>query len=189
MGTVNVNLSIMCACGQPENAPVHGPGGHQYKPIRGMDQVRDDQHSEASPRKGHNAIVEYRVITLAKPAAGADFLAKVPTPAQWRVQCMAAQLTTSAAIANRVPHLVITDGQGNTVYNFPPPGNQVQGTVGIYSAGTTVVSAQVDGATVWVLPFPMKLLQGWTIGSLTTAIDAGDQWANVVLHVKEWLYF
>jgi len=189
MSTVNIDGSIMCACGQPQTAPVHGPGGHQYAPIRGVDQIRDDQHADKGRRKGHNAIVDYRVITLPKPAAGADFSAKVPSPARWRVQCLQAQLLTDAVAVNRVPHLVITDGQGNSVYNFPSPSNQVASTTAQYSAGTTVVSTQFDGAVVWVLPYPMKLLQGWTIGSLTTALDPGDQWSNIVLHVKEWLYF
>jgi hypothetical protein len=189
MSTVNLDLSIMCICGQPHNAMVHGPGGHQYVPMRGADQIRDDQRPEKGTRRGHYALAEYRVLPLPQPAAAADWVATVPATVRWRVQCLQAQLTTSAAIANRVPHLQITDGQGHSMYNFPSPNNQTASSVEQYSAGTTVVTTTFDNANVLVLPYPMKLLPGWTIGTLTTALAAGDQWANIVLHVKEWLQF
>lgn len=189
MGTGFV-IAVLCGCGQPPDAPVHhSADGHKYAPIRGADQRRDDQETERGPRSGHYALAEYRVIQVAQPAAGLDFTATVPAMARWRVQCLQAQLLTSAVVANRVPHLVITDGQGHTMYNFPSPGNQVPSTTFQYSAGTTIVTTQFDGAQVLVLPYPMKLLQGWTIGMLSTALQAGDQWSNIVIHVKEWLQF
>ena len=189
MSTTSVDLTIVCICGQPQSAPVHQGGGHKYQAMRGADQTRDDQDARGGRRGGHYALAEYRVIALAQPVAGADWVATVPATAIWRVQCLQAQFTTSAAVQNRVPHLQITDGQGHSVYNFPSPSNQVAGSVLQYSAGTTIVTTQFDNTQVLVLPYPMKLLQNWTIQSLTTGIQAADQWANVVLHVKEWLLF
>lgn len=189
MSTGNI-LAVLCMCGAGPDATVHNsPDGHKYAPIRGADQVRDDQVSQRVQRKGHNTIVDYRVITLANPAAAADWTATVPVPARWRVQCLQAQLVTSAVAANRIPHLVITDGQGRSMYNFPAPGNQPAALTVQYSAGTTIVALQFDNAQALVLPYPMKLLQGWTIGTLTTGLSAGDQWSNIQIHVKEWLQF
>jgi hypothetical protein len=189
MGSVNIDLSILCVCGQPGNAPVHQGGGHAYQPVRGAGQRRDDQRTEDGPRPGHYALSEQRIITVGAPAAGADWSATVPTPARWRVNALQAQLTTGAAGGNRVPHLVITDGQGHSVYNFPSTANQLANSTAQYSAGATVMTAQFDNAQVLVLPYPLKLLQTWTIGTLTTGIQAGDQWSNIVLYVKEWLDF
>jgi hypothetical protein len=189
MDTVTIDLSVMCICGQPENAPVHHYGGHLYNPVRAADQLRDDQDAHKGRRRGHYALAEQRIITLAQPALGADWSAAVPATARWRVNALQAQLTTSAAVANRIPHIVITDGQGHNVYNMPAPTNQVAASAVQYSAGATVVTAFFDSAAVLALPYPLKLLQNWTIASLTTGIQAADQWANIVLYVKEWLQF
>jgi hypothetical protein len=113
----------------------------------------------------------------------------VPAQARWRVQALQAQLLTGAVAGNRIPHLVITDGQGNSVYNFPAPNNQIAASTVQYSAGTTIVTTNFDNASVLVLPYPVKLLGNWTIASLTTGLLAGDQWSNICLYVKEWLQF
>ena len=189
MATLHINL-VLCACGQPESAAVHhSDSGHAYAPLRGADQFRDDQEMHKGSRRGHYALAEQRIITLAQPAAGADWSASVPATARWRVNAVQAQFATSAAVANRVPHIVITDGQGHTVYNVPSLTNQVAATTFQYSAGATVVTAFFDSAVVMALPYPLKMLQTWTISSLTTAIQAADQWSNIVLFVKEWLQF
>jgi hypothetical protein len=179
---------ILCAvCGFQEQ-PHHGNAlGHSYAPARWT--MRDDQVRQKSERPTHYNIKQYRIVPIVKPAVGIDAIAKVPVTTRWRCYGLAAQLTTSAVIVNRVPHLIIKDDQGNVVYNFPSGGNQVASTVGIYSAGMATVAAAFDGATVLVLPIDFQLLQNWSIGFLTTALDAGDQWSNFALLVKEWLTF
>jgi hypothetical protein len=189
MSTVQVNL-VLCACGQPESAAVHhGENGHRYSPIRGVDQIRDDQHLDKALRRGHYSVSNYRVISIPQPAAGAEVLATVPATATWRVQCLQMQLVTSAAVPNRIPHLVVKDSLGVSVYNFPSPQNQGATTTFQYSAGTTVVSLFFDNAAVLVLPYPMKLGANWSIGTLTTGLDVADQYSKIALHVKEWLRF
>jgi hypothetical protein len=185
-----LNLAVLCICGAPESSPVHqDASGHAFRPLRAADQIRDDQYAERNTRPGHYAVADYRVVQIPNPAAGADWLATVPATARWRIACLQAQLVTSAVVANRVPHLVITDGQGHSVYNFPAPSNQIASTTVQYSAGTTIVTTQFDNASVLVMPYPVKLLQTWTIGTVTTAKDVGDQWSNIFLYIKEWLQF
>ena len=184
-----MNLMLLCICGK--TSADHGPGksDHLYTPPSGAGQVRDDQQPERVTRRGHYQLNEYRVITIANPLAGVDVVATVPSTVRWRVQCLQAQLVTSAVAMNRIPHLVITDGQGHQVYNVPPSGNQVAGLTEQYSAGVTVVAANFDNANVLVLPYVTHLLQGWTIGFSTTGLQAGDQWSNCALLVEEWLSF
>lgn len=189
MSTQAIDITILCMCGLPASAPVHQGSGHLYNPHRGRNQIRDNQVVDDGPREGHHVISDQRVITFKQPAAGADFVATVPGAASWRVNCLAAQLTTSAVINNRVVHIVVTDGQGNTVYNFPAPNNQVAASAVLYTAGAEILSVSADNVQTLVLPPPLTLLQGWTIGFKTTLLDAGDQWANVAFYVKEWLNF
>jgi hypothetical protein len=185
-----VYIGILCACGAPDTAPVHNdPSGHAFRPVRAADQIRDDQYAERNTRPGHYAVADLRVVQIPNPPAGQDWVATVPATARWRVVCFQAQFVTSATVANRVPHLVVTDGQGHSVYNFPSPNNQVAGATEQYSGGATSVTTQFDNANVLVLPSPVKLLQLWTVGMVTTALQAGDQWNNIFLYVKEWLQF
>lgn len=189
MSTVQVDLTILCLCGQPASADVHQGSGHAFKPHRGRDQIRDDQLPLEITRSGHYRINEYRAINIAQPAAGADVVATVPATVVWEVKALQFQLTTSVAVANRIPHLVIKDSLGLPVYNFPAIQNQQAGSVYQYSAGISGVAVAFDNAVTWVLPYVSRLLQNWTIGTLTTGIQAGDQWANVNLLVEEWLSF
>jgi hypothetical protein len=189
MDTVHVDLSILCICGQPQGATVHQGGGHLFKPHRGRDQIRDDQTPLEITRAGHYRINEYRVINLAQPAAGADLVATVPATVVWEVKALQFQLTTSAAVGNRIPHLVLKDSLGFAFFNFPAIQNQQAAQTLQYSAGISSVAVAFDNSVTWVLPYVSRLLQQWTIGTLTTGLLAGDQWANCNLLVEEWLSF
>jgi hypothetical protein len=189
MGTVTLDLSILCICGQAANAEVHQGSGHVFKPHRGRDQIRDDQAPQEITRGGHYRVNEYRAIAIPQPAAAADIVATVPATVVWEVKALQFQLTTSAAVANRVPHLVIKDSLGLAIYNFPSIQNQQGGSVYQYSAGISGVAVAFDNAVTWVLPYVSRMLPNWTIGTLTTGLQGGDQWANVNLLVEEWLSF
>jgi hypothetical protein len=174
-------LDLVCAvCGVALHKHEHA--GHRFM-------IRDDQIAETTVRHGHYAIVEHRSILLAKPAAGVDAIAVVPGAARWEVLNLSALLTASAVVANRVPHVIIDDGQGNQSYNFPAGGNQLAGSAVQYSAASDTVAASFDGAISLVLPYPCHLSQGWRVGFKTTALDPGDQWTGFCLIVKEWLNF
>jgi hypothetical protein len=185
-----VVIAIMCACGQPETAPVHkSEDGHRYAPLRGADQRRDDQETQRGPRKGHNAIVSYRVIVPASVGAGVDVNVVVPAMARWRVQSITAQLVTSAVVANRIPHIVITDPLGFVFYNGPASANQVNGTTQTYVGITGCSPQSFDTVSQIPLPDQLRCSQGFKIAFATTGLDVGDQWSKFVLHVKEWLQF
>lgn len=161
------------------------PGvAHQHDGV-----LQDTQSRERTERPGHYAIVQTRIATFPAPAAGIDAIAVVPSNVRWEVQNLSAILTTSAVVANRVPHVIIDDGQGNQVYNCPPGANQLAATAVQYSAGISNAVAAFDGATVLVLPDVLHLSPGWRIGFKTTALDVGDQWTKFAMLTKEWVNF
>jgi hypothetical protein len=151
--------------------------------------LHDTQQREHAERGGHYAVVQTRVAIFPAPGAGVDAVAVVPSNVRWEVQNLSGLLTTDAAVANRVPHLIVDDGQGNQVYNYPAPANQAASLAVQYTAGIGSVNAAFDNSTVLVLPSIMHLSPGWRIGFKTTALDGGDQWTKFALLVKEWLSF
>jgi hypothetical protein len=92
-------------------------------------------------------------------------------------------------VNNRVPHLVVDDGQGHSIFNVPFSNNQPASLTVIYSAGASIVASSFDGAITACFPQHLLLLQGWRVRMLTTLLDAGDQWSAVNVLVKEWIQF
>lgn len=112
------------------------------------------------------------------PAAGADISQSVTTFQRWLLQAFTAQLTTSAAVANRNVHIQITDGTGNVFWDCAASAVQAASTTVRYSACGGVQPTFADASAIISLPDVMLLQQGWQIKTVTTLIQAGDQWAN-----------
>ena len=128
-----------------------------------------------------------RVVKVPNPAAGADWTQAVPGGVMWKILSGQATLTTSAAVATRLPQIQLTSAGVN---------------VGVYSAAgsvaaslTTVVSfTQKSGSSILLagatsVPNPLPdypLVQGDTFGSLTGAIQAADQWSAIAFVVAEY---
>jgi hypothetical protein len=176
-----MNFAISCAvCGEvidPLGKHSHGAS------------IQDTQGVERSQRSGHFALLQHRIVAAPTPAAGADPIFIVPALSRWELQNLGALLTTSAVVANRVPHLIVDDNQGHQVYNFPASTNQVASSAVQYAAGVGVVAASNDNATMLVLPYPLHLNQGWRVGFKTTGLDVGDQWTVFALLVHEWVSY
>jgi hypothetical protein len=129
-----------------------------------------------------------RFITGTAPAAGQPITETVPTGARWSVLGFAANLTTDAVAANRVPTLTINSGA--SIYARVVP-NIVQ-TAGLteeWSFTPTVPVVQyVGGSKVMApLPTPTLMLAGQSIQTPVFLMDAGDQWAAPTYSVQEWL--
>lgn len=186
----NIDTGEPCGCGEPLESHAHGAKGHTYVPASIASYLRSTQRYKRGYVQGRYSLKESRILTIKKPAAGVDVKASVTAPAKWMLWSLRASLTTSGVVANRVPHLQITDGpNGNVVLDFPASGNQTAGSTIAYSASAGGVVASFDNTNVFVLPAQVEMLQGWTIGFATTAIDAGDQWSALALMIEETLYF
>ena len=127
--------------------------------------------------------------SVQSPAAGADFTITVPDAGNvWEVVAIRARLVTSAAVANRLVHCVVKDAAANEVYRV---GIDLAITAGITTIFTwsVALAAIVGGHTTNNdIGYPLPegpYLPRWTIGSVTTAIDVGDQWSQISIWYKQ----
>lgn len=124
-------------------------------------------------------------LPLPSPAAGADFAFTIPDggfPVQ--IVAIRGRLVTSAVVANRLVHAVVRDAAGTEVYRLGFDGavTATKTTFVTFSPAMGGISGGITtnndlGFSVPDGPY----LPRWTIGSLTTAIDAGDQWSQLAV--------
>jgi len=126
------------------------------------------------------------VVTVADPAAGADWSTTVPASTEWEVLNVSARLTTSADVADRYPEFRV-------LASAVP--------LGVF-AGTTPVTASktfdynlcpdqnlmnkfgYDGQ-IDVVPFaPRYCPPAAVIGARTFGLNANDQWSRIRLTVR-----
>jgi hypothetical protein len=124
-----------------------------------------------------------RTIAVDRPAVGLDWTTTVPAGHVWELATVFASLTSSAVVANRVPRLVVT-AEGVTILDAPPAAVQAASLTRRYSWAGYEAAYQVDTGVAVPLP-PLVLAEGATVGSLTTALDVGDQWSAPVLYVVD----
>lgn len=129
-----------------------------------------------------------RSITGTTPAAGAELAESVPTGARWELVAFAATLVTNATAANRQPAIVLDDG-ANVFFRGPMNVNEVaSGTFPNYwSQGLLVSTGAPNNVVNGSVPAGNRLAAGMRIRTITTAIQAGDQWGAVQYLVREWL--
>lgn len=151
------------------NMPLTFPSGQNMSPTDGPGNVRS--------------------IQVTSPAAGAEWSQTVPTNARWEVVSVFAQLTTSAAVANRLARLVMDDG-ANFLNQVPGLSAQTAGTVIGYCWGDGQGGPIIANDTVaFSGPFANDcyLSSGFRIRSLTGGLQAADQWGSINFLVREWL--
>lgn len=128
-------------------------------------------------------------VAVATPAAGAEWSHVVPAGKRWRVRSITQRISTDATVANRQVGVVASAGAvqfaaanmqfnvtASSVIKFFIPAGQ-----GDASFRTNLGNLSAPSA------FPdVDLVAGETIGSVTVALQAGDQYDQVVLRVEEW---
>jgi hypothetical protein len=134
---------------------------------------------------GPGAIVS---VTGTLPAAGVDISEVVPTSAIWRLKTFYFKLTTSATVANRIAHLIVDDGT-NVLLDLPVGTAQTASQTIAYVVGDGAAASNVvDGVQQFRFPFDIRLMPGYRIRTLTTALAAGDQFTAPQYLVTEWLF-
>lgn len=127
-----------------------------------------------------------RLLQVPAPAAGADWTFTLPAAGYWRIRSVFATLTASATVANRQPGLAITDG--TVLWHRARPGavliaNGVADVLAMPGLGF-----QTQGATqgTFTLPIPDVVMPpGFVISSVSTALQAGDQYSSIVIAAEE----
>lgn len=126
-----------------------------------------------------------RRVSVAAPAAGAEWKQTVPGGVYWRVLGGVSSFVASVAVANRLPGLSYTDGS----VEFYRVGGSQPMTAGLTNSVLYLTSGQtaatgstpVSGfniATFW-------LPGGYTFGSKTPNIQAADQYGSTELFIEE----
>lgn len=131
--------------------------------------------------------VPFEALAGADPAAGAEGIAyTVPAGQAWIVHSLNIQLVTDATVANRRIHLVVDDG--STIYGrwFA---SQVQAAslTQDYSIGLvdTGVQDNINGSLV--VPLPLRLGAGHRLRTITTALQAGDNYGAPMALIERWV--
>lgn len=127
-----------------------------------------------------------RSITGTDPAVDTEISETVPTDARWRVHSIQLRLVTDANAASRV--VVVTFDDGTTVYaRTPSNGTQVASTgINYYLGehGNQGNRSPADG----MLPIGRIFMSaGDRIRTLTTNLQAGDNFTAPQLRVEEWI--
>lgn len=130
-----------------------------------------------------------RSITGTAPAAGAEISETVPTNARWRLHLFRAILTSSVAVANRVPQFIIDDGTNNLWQIEAAAVQAASLTIG-YNFGAIGSRAPRAVSSNEADPIPpnLILLPGYRLRTSTIAIQAADQYAAPQYQVEEWLF-
>lgn len=140
--------------------------------------------ANASSTEGAGAI---NSVTGTLPSAGAEISETVPTGAIWQLKAFTFKLTTSATVANRIPHLIIDDGT-NVLLDAPAPSTAGASGTTRYVTGDNAIAAAVLDSTMWLQSVAaLRLLPGYRIRTLTTSLQAADQYTAPQYLVTEWL--
>ena len=127
----------------------------------------------------------YTVVTGDDPAAGAECSIRVPAGEIWELRSFLVNLTTDIAAATRVPVLVLSDG--NTDFLRVPTVLTVTASQTRQTCWTPhgwgIASSDANIAVVPLINAPI-LLPGWQVRTVTTALQAGDNYTAPVALVR-----
>lgn len=123
----------------------------------------------------------------ANPAAGADWVFTCQANQRFNLVSLSAVLTASATVANRQVELIVDDSV-DILWRTSATANVTAGQVVTFSACPVNTSAGVI-TTDQTLVYPPGLILAptWRIRTLTTGIQAGDQWSAIFLNLEEQL--
>lgn len=122
----------------------------------------------------------------ASPAAGATYTTTVPGSRMYQLATVRAVLTTSAAVANRQPRLILTDNDGHE-YARVAWTTAVTATTTIvltWARGVDTAAAGADGSALMPLP-DAPLMEGHKILIDVGAIDPADTLTGIALRWDE----
>lgn len=128
-----------------------------------------------------------RRVTVANPAAGADWSQSVPAFCHWRVEDIRADLATDATVGNRTVRFHADDSSGSLVapVNFA---NQAASTSQTYAAArhAKVAASSALGSTI-IAGCPDHVMPAaWRVRSATPGLQPGDQWSSINILAAEW---
>ena len=131
-----------------------------------------------------NELSKLSTVDSDSPAAGSEVLMTTDNNVLNRIRSVVVVLDTDATVANRRVHLQITDSADNVIYEHFPSIDQAANTIYRYVfTSTPHVADEFDNnCIVCAIPNNISLSTGMKIKTLTTNIQAGDQFTSA----KAW---
>jgi len=120
------------------------------------------------------------------PAAGVEITQAVPTGVLWRLSSLSFVLTTDATVSNRQVRLVLDDG-ANIFARIPAPAVQPASIAVRYTFGDGLANFSAGDDAVAPTPSGLLLPVGFRFRTLTTNLQAGDNFGQPQFNVEEWL--
>lgn len=121
--------------------------------------------------------------TVPAPPVGTDLAYTFSAEQGCRLHALLTTLTTSATVANRQPGFQLKDPDGRVCYRVGAATDQVASTIVDHDIAPALSDNQAgfDGVnTQWSYPWPdLWLPPGWSIATITSGLQAGDQWSNI----------
>jgi len=135
----------------------------------------------ASPLDGRGVIFLFSVTA---PAAGADWSLSCLSGEQWLIKAVRARLVTSATVATRFPHLQIHDTVPLVFVDSVTTTGQAASLTVNYTWFPASSNTLADGSAAVPIPPDVRMTSSMTLGTVTTALQAADQWSNIVVNAE-----
>jgi hypothetical protein len=155
-------------------------------------QVVREGHDVFAPQSYNDVYVRGNFFGLipSKFAAGVDATFTVPNGVFWDLKSLIGTLTNSAGAANRFVGFFLKDQTGTVVYQYNITAALAASLTATFcfSEDASVVPTTIATTNALLMPQPKAWIPpGWSFGTNTTNIQAGDQWSAVAAYVQEWL--
>jgi hypothetical protein len=126
-------------------------------------------------------------VVVANPGAGVEISQAVPAGVVWELLSAAYRFTSSAVVANRRSGLRVRDPNGKLVGQVDSAAVQAASVAVDYVYQQELgppanVQVQAQQLPLQGVPLP----SGFVLSTITTLIDVGDAYSNIVLMVREW---
>lgn len=128
-----------------------------------------------------------RSITGTNPAAGVEISETVPTGALWRFISLKASYNPDATVATRQPRLNFDDG-ANIYMQSGVGGQPTASSNQVFTwANFGAEDNSAGTANTQCIPSDIYLPAGHRVITVTTSIQAGDEWSAPQFAVEEWI--
>lgn len=139
--------------------------------------------SNLAPSVPYTGILSTR--SGSNPAAGSETSITVPANQIWRVYSWRAQLVTDGTAVNRFVHLRITDGSNRLYETFTTTAHTASLTRDHFAFhGVPTVAAFENTESLMPFPAEVWLREGSVISTVTTNLQAGDNWGVPQVRVQ-----
>lgn len=128
--------------------------------------------------------------TAADPAAGDEISIAVTDGQIWHVLGLSFTLVAAAAAASRRVHVVFSDGQGTTIDTFATTDQIISETKKYSVAHFGATPDETDDNDILInMPSDIWLRTGGSIDTVTTNLNAGDNFSAPDLIIEEFFQF